>query len=361
MENIIDHSSVNILELENGRKLFQSFKEFKFELGGKICPLNLVFETVGKMSSEKDNIILINHALSVDCHFCSHPNNLEKGWWENMVGPGKAIDTDQFFVICINNLGSCFGSSSPISINPSSGKKYSRDFPKFTINDIVNSQYLLLSLLGIKKLYAIIGNSMGGMISLAWTILYPKFTRRMISISSCYKSNPISIAIHDLQREAIELGIENNEKSNCFSRGFILARKFGLISYRHPTELNTRFKDHELQEYLNYNAKKFCNNFDAYSYLYLIYAMDIFDVTRGYENENLPFQKIQASVLILSVSSDLLFPPQQQFDLYRQLKEANVDVIYKELQSTYGHDAFYSDNTIKEQLHSFLTQNIEVV
>lgn len=346
-----------ITETELGLKIFQSFPPFHFESGGQIAPLTLVFETYGTLSSSKDNVILVHHALSTNSHVASHEKNPEKGWWEAVVGPGKAIDTNRFYVICINNLGSCFGSSGPASIDPNTGQIYRRHFPAITMADIVHSQYLLLKCLGIHQLYAVVGNSMGAMISLTWAILYPDSIKKLISVSSCYKAYPVSIATHQVQKEMITMDPEWRDgfyEKNP-TKGFSIARKFGLLSYRNPNELNARFVDRgSLMEYLDYNAKKFINTFDANCYLYIFEAMDKFDVTQGYEDPVMPFRKITAQTLVISVSSDLLFPPQQQRDLYEKLKAAHVDATFVEHVSDYGHDAFYADQHIIRHIEQFL-------
>jgi homoserine O-acetyltransferase len=349
--------TATISEDANGVKTFTSPTPFEFELGDNISPLTLVYETYGELSPAKDNVILIHHALSTSSHIASHEKNPEKGWWEAMIGPDKAIDTQRFYVICINNLGSCFGSSGPASINPETNKPYCRDFPALTINDMVRSQYLFLENLGIKKLYAVVGNSMGAMLSLTFCILYPEMVEHLISVSSCYKSYPVSIATHAVQQEIIAMDPEwkGGYYQQNPTRGFNIARKFGLLSYRHPGELNSRFiKEGDLREYLDYNAKKFTAKFDLNCYLYLQDAMDSFDVTAGHADPCAPFKKIKAKVLVMSVSSDLLFPAQQQRDLYEQLKAAKVKVDFVEHDSDYGHDAFYADQTISAHIEKFL-------
>lgn len=343
----------------DGSWRFESAIGLEFLHGGHLRPLTLVYETIGHMNPEQDNIILINHALSTGSHVCSHEQNTTPGWWEAMVGPGKAIDTNRYFVICINNLGSCYGSSGPASINPETQKFYQCDFPLLTITDMVRSQYLLLEHLGIKKLYAVIGNSMGAMLSLTWAILYPTMVQRLISVSSCYKSYPMSVATHQLQREMIELDPHwnNGYYEKQPTQGFLLARKFGLLSYRNPAELSARFTEAgSLESYLEYNAQKFVQRFDANCYIYLQAAMDMFDVTAGYDDRLTPFRGIQANTLVISVSSDMLFPPQQQQELYQMLKDANVRATMVMHDSNFGHDAFYADPTINAHIKAFLAK-----
>jgi len=355
MKNNSSKTAVHFSEDERGLKTFISQQDFSFECGKTIKPLVLAYETYGELSPAKDNVILIHHALSTGSHVSSHGKNTEKGWWEEVVGPGKAIDTQRFFIICVNNLGSCFGSSGPASINLKTNKPYQQDFPKLTITDMVRSQHLLLSQLGINKLYAVV--SMGAMLSLTWAVLFPEMVERLISVSSCYKAYPVSIATHVVQQEIIEL--DPNWNKGYYTEkplhGFNVARKFGLLSYRHPSELNRRFQQEgDITEYLDYNAQKFTAIFDANSYLYIINAMDKFDVTQDFVDKLEPFKKIKARVLVISVSSDLLFPPQQQYDLYQQLKNAQVNVEFVAHNSDYGHDAFYADKTIIQHIQKFL-------
>ncbi|MBB71326.1 MAG: homoserine O-acetyltransferase [Legionellales bacterium] len=346
-----------VTELDDGKFKYTSDTPFACEHGSFIQPLELVYETYGELTPAKDNVILIHHALSSGSHIASHDKDPSKGWWEAIVGPGKSIDTDKYYVICINNLGSCFGSSSPISHNPETDKAYQQDFPSITINDMVNSQQQLLEHLGLNKLYAIVGNSMGAMLSLAYTIKFPTDVERLISVSSCYRAYPLSIATHRVQKEIIRLDPNWNEGyyDEPPTKAFTTMRKFGLLSYRHPDELNSRFREKDdLTNYLNYNAEKFANKFDVNAYIRLIDAMDEFDVCQGYQDSDEPFKRVSAQCLIVSVNSDLLFPPEQQQELYAKLKANGVDVSFLEHNSPYGHDAFYADETIAEAIRDFL-------
>lgn len=346
-----------ITEQTNGSQLFQSFEPFIFMSGTEFAPLTLVFETYGTLSPSKDNVIVVNHALSTGSHLCSHPKNPAKGWWEAAVGPGKAIDTDQFFVICINNLGSCFGSSSPVSINPATQKPYQSDFPFTTIEDMVKSQQLLLDCLGIPKLHAIVGNSMGAMLSLTWAILFPDKIERLICISSCYKTYPSNNSVHNIQKQIIQLDPEwqQGHYQQPPLNGFRLARKIGHLYYRNPDEFNQRFSKEELESYLEYNADKFINQFDANCFLYLLNASDAFDVTQAYIDPLEPFTKIQAKTLVVSVDSDKFMPPIQQQEMYAYLQKAGVDVKLIAHHSDYGHDSFYTDPAIGSYIQQFIT------
>lgn len=350
-----------VTQKSSGVYEFQYFKPFDFKSGGQINPLTLAYKTYGKLSAGKDNAILIHHALSTDSHLVSDEQNPQTGWWEQVVGSGKAVDTDKFFVICINNLGSCFGSSGPASIHPQTHKPYRLDFPKVTIEDMVNSQQLLIARLGIKQLYAVIGNSMGAMLSLCWAIQFPDQVKRLISVSSCYRAFPVSTAYHIIQKEIICLDPEWQQgyyQKNP-AMGLKIARKVGLVSYRDAQDLNLRFIENEnIAEYLDYNANKLAVRFDANSYMYLLDAMDDFDVTRGFSDKSIPFKKISAKTLIISVDSDVLFPPMQQKELYEQFILAGHDAAFSQVHSNYGHDAFYADMNIANTIHHFLEESI---
>ncbi len=346
-----------IIKQADGSYLFNSKVPFICQQGGRLEEWSLAFETYGQLNTNKDNVILIHHALSTSSHVASRPENPAKGWWEVMVGPGKPVDTDQFFVICINNLGSCFGSSGPNSINPKTQRPYQMDFPKITMSDIASSQYELLKALGIHSVYAVIGNSMGGMISLQWAVLFPQQAKKLISVSSCYRAYPVSIAYHIIAKEIIQLdpAWKGGRYENSPQEGLKIARKVGLVSYRHADDLNQRFiKEGNIAEYLEYNATKLSNHFDANSYLYLLDAMDEFDVTRGYDNKLAPFESITSECLIISVATDVLFPPVQQIELYEYLDKAKVRSHFLSLNSSYGHDAFYADAQLADHLRQFL-------
>ncbi len=356
-----------IRKLANGKHYFRLEDEFSFKLGGKIKPLELVYETFGTLSASKDNVILIHHALSPNSHVTSTPEDETKGWWQDMVGPGCPIDTNHYFVICINNLGSCFGSSGPASMEPENGKTpYRTDFPIVTIEDMVHSQYLLLQALDITTLAAVVGNSMGGMLSLVWAMQYPETLKKLVLISSCYKAYPANIANRLIQKEIIELDpdFKKGFYTKNATRGFKIARKFAHVTYRNTKALNEKFLNDkklslehtsEIENYLEYNATKFVEKFDCNSYLYLLHAMDLFDVTAGFSDPKLAFSKVKAPTLVVSVNSDVLYTPEQQYELYQQLEDAGVDVTFIQHHSDYGHDAFLVEiDAMGKYIHAFL-------
>lgn len=336
-----------IRELNDGSFEFVSNGAFAFEQGGSINPLVLVYETFGRLNADRSNTVLVHHALSTGSHLAASEGNPEPGWWQEMVGPGKPVDTDKFFVICINNLGSCFGSSGPASVNPETSGRYGPAFPGVTMVDIVRSQKMLLEHLGIDTLHAIIGSSMGAMLSITWLALFPDHARQMVTISSCARTYPANQANRLLQREIITSDPKWNGgdySSNGELAGFKSARKIGLLTYRNPAEINDRFLDksgsESVESYLNYNAEKFVNRFDCNSYLTLLGAMDAFDLRIDGRGIIDVFRRVKTRVLVISVDSDVLFPPSQQQELYEMLSCASVDARFIAHHSDYGHDAF---------------------
>ena len=343
----------SITQLADGSYRFEDEHAFEFESGDRIAPLVLAFESYGELNEARDNAILVHHALSTNSHLSSTEQNPEKGWWEDMVGPGASLDTERYFVICINNLGSCFGSSGPTSINPLTGEAYRSAFPEITINDMVRSQKRLMEALGIDRLHTVLGNSMGAMLSLSWLVLYPDSAERVISISSCAQSFPANNANRYLQRDMIKLDPKwngGNYENSAELDGFRSARRLGLLTYRNWAELNERFVNktgkESIDHYLEYNADKFVKRFDCNSYLYLIDAMNTFNLADAQGSFQTAFEPIGARALVVSVDSDILFTPGQQRDLYYALEAAGVEVSFIEHHSTYGHDAFLVETAI---------------
>lgn len=343
--------SYSIQNLEDGTKLFNSTEPFTLASGRVLEHWQLCYETFGHLNKSRDNVVLIHHALSVGAHVAATEANPKKGWWQAMVGPGKAIDTDRYHVICINNLGSCFGSSSPVTINKLTGRPWAGDFPDVVMEDMVHSQKLLLDHLGIESLYAMIGNSMGAMVSLTWAIVYPDSVQRLLLTSSSYKAYPANIANRRIQQESIRLDPafkDGNYEPDARLNGFRLARKLGLYTYRNATEWDRRFNsfgnidmcDDEINSYMDYNADMFCRSFDANCYLLLTAAMDRYDVTQPYGSLKATFGRITAKTTVISVESDILFTPQQQQELHKGLLAGGVDCHYINHHSQYGHDAF---------------------
>ncbi len=338
--------------------------DFIMKRGGRLAEITIAYESWGQLSVNYDNAILIFTGLSPTAHAASSREDPEPGWWEFMIGPGKAIDTDRFYVICINSLGGCFGSTGPESIDPVSGRHYGSDFPDLTIEDIAKAGHHLLQELNIDHLHAVIGPSMGGMVALAYTLQYPDECDYLISISAATRALPFTIAMRSLQREIIRCDPHWKEghyhSAEEPEAGMLLARKLGLVSYRAAEEWHQRFDrtriskerrngtpfeiEFEVESYLDYNAHKFVGNFDANSYLYLSRAMDWFDVADHGGSVNAGLAKVRVKkALIIGVTTDILFPIDQQMEIAEGLIKVGRNVEFVSIDSINGHDAFLVD------------------
>ncbi len=341
--------------------------EGQFEMvRGNITDPSIAYETWGTLSEVADNAVLIFTGLSPSAHAASSTTDPSTGWWEDMVGPSKPIDTNRYFVICINSLGSCFGSTGPASINSETGDKYRLDFPVLCLEDIARTGQRVIEKLGIDVLHSVVGSSMGGMTALAFTLLFPGKARRLLSASSAARSEPFSIALRSLQRELIrkDAGWKDGlyEDGAPPATGMLMARKLGMITYRSAKEWEQRFGreratddissgksgpfgiDFEIESYLEAHGKSFINAFDANCYLYLSRAMDLFDASdHGGSIATALSRTGLESALVIGVKTDFLFPPHQQEELAAGLKAGNVDVEFQLLDSLQGHDSFLID------------------
>ncbi|WP_413853663.1 homoserine O-acetyltransferase MetX [Candidatus Ruminimicrobium bovinum] len=334
-----------------------TFKNFTLE-NGKILPeVTIAYETYGKLNDKKTNAVLITHAFTGNAHCAGYHEGDEKpGWWNMLVGPGKAFNTDKYFIICSNVLGGCAGSTGPSSINPATGIEYGTDFPAITISDMVRAQKKLVEFFGIEKLLCVAGGSMGGMQVLQWVMDYPEYIYSAIPIAITLKSTPQQIAFNEVGRQSI-MGDVAWKKGHYYGgpepdKGLAVARMLGHITYmsdysmqkkfpvKNP-ELNENFDfnaDFEVEEYLRYRGSSFVKRFDANSYLYLSKAMDYFDVQK---DNFLPEEKnLNIKFLVISFKSDWLYPPYQSENIVKQLKAKGQEVTYCNIYSTYGHDAF---------------------
>ena len=331
---------------------------------GSLPAVTLAYETWGELSAARDNAVLLFTGLSPSAHAASSPGDPSTGWWEDMVGPDKPIDTDRFFVVCVNSLGSCFGSTGPASVNPATGDAYRLDFPVLCLEDIAHAGRAVLEALGIERLHAVVGASMGGMTALAFAMLYPSTATGLVSISSACRSLPFSIAIRSLQREMIRsdpawLGGKYAPDVPP-AQGMRLARKLGMISYRSAVEWAARFGreratddlgdhepfgiDFEVESYLAAHAAKFVGSFDANCYLYLSRAMDLFDACDHGGSLEAGLGRVQAErALVIGVETDFLFPLHQQEELAAGLRASVGEVEFKALASVQGHDSFLVD------------------
>ena len=333
--------------------------------GGRLSELTLAYETWGELSATADNAIIIFTGLSPSAHAASSPEDPTPGWWEYMIGPGKAIDTDRFFVVCANSLGGCHGSTGPISINPDTGQPYGADFTDMTVEDIASSGYYLMRELGVDKVHAAVGSSMGGMSAIAYGLQYPGEIDYLISISAATSALPLTIAMRSLQREIIRSDPAwNNGRYTDDSKpliGMALARKLGLVSYRAADEWNSKFdrsrlppekltgkrfeREFEIENYLEYNAQKFIHSFDPNSYLYLSRSMDWFDVAEHGGSLQAGMSKLALrKALVVGVTTDILFPSRQQKEIADLMRATGTAVDYAEIDSTNGHDAVLIDD-----------------
>lgn len=342
-------------------RVYQHDGEFRMRRGVILSP-ELAYESWGELNAGADNAVLIFTGLSPSAHVASSIEDQASGWWEDMVGPDKPIDTNRYFVVCINSLGSCFGSTGPASTNPRTGRPYRLDFPVLSLEDVAKGGALLIDHLGIERLHTVVGASMGGMTALAFTLLFPNRSAGLIAISSAARSLPFSIAIRSLQREIIRTDPDWRNGQYPFehgpSNGMRLARKLGMISYRSAEEWTERFGreradadhdgpfgiDFEVESYLEAHANKFIGTFDPNCYLYLSRAMDLFDVTDhgGSLHQGLSRVRLDRA-MIIGVETDFLFPVEQQEELAIGLKAFVPDVEFRRMDSRQGHDSFLVD------------------
>jgi homoserine O-acetyltransferase len=341
--------------------------ELILENGEKLGPVTVAYETYGKLNDQRSNAVLILHALSGDAHAAGfHRGDETPGWWEDMIGPDKAFDTNKYFVICSNVLGGCKGTTGPSSINPSTGKKYGLDFPIIGISDMVNVQKHLIDHLEIDQLLSVAGGSMGGMQALEWLTAHPKRLKSAIVIATAAKHSPQQIAFHEVGRQAI-MADPHWKEGHYYgglspARGLSVARMIGHITYMSEISMAEKFgrrlsgngKPHklsigfEVEEYLHNRGDHFVKRFDANSYLYITKAIDSFDVARGKELYEV-FIGNKAKVLVLGFKSDWLYPASQSKEIVKACKLAGVDTTYCEIDSTYGHDAFLLE--VEEETH----------
>ena len=351
----------------DARHYFDLSTPFAMKRGGHLHQARLAYETWGDLSAAKDNALLIFTGLSPSAHAASSADDPSPGWWEDMIGPGKYIDTQRWFVICVNTLGSCKGSTGAESIDPATGQPYRLDFPDLTLEDAANAAFELVRGLGIGQLACLLGNSMGGMTALAYLALHPGSVRSHISISTAPQAQPFAIAIRSLQREAIRLDPQwnNGHYSNDSypEAGMSIARKLGVITYRSAMEWVGRFArirldseqreeepfaaEFQVESYLIGHARRFVRNFDPNSYLYLSRASDWFDVGEhagGSVEAALKRIDIERA-LVIGVETDILFPLSQQQEIADGLRAGGAAVEFVALDSPQGHDAFLVDIT----------------
>ncbi len=344
-------------------KLLQTDGVFHMQRGHLTSPV-IAYETWGKLNDRADNAVLIFTGLSPSAHVASSEADPSSGWWEDMVGPDKPINTDEHFVICVNSLGSCFGSTGPASINPETGDHYRLSFPVLCLEDVANAGALVLDHVGVNRLDAVVGASMGGMTALGFALLHPERATGLLVLSSAGRSLPFSIALRSLQREIIRRDPEWHNGDYAFDEGPItgmrLARKLGMITYRSAEEWTERFGreratdrtkpphpfgiDFEVESYLEAHANRFVGKFDANCYLYLSRAMDLFDVADHGGSLDQGLSRIGVDrAMVIGVETDFLFPVEQQAELAQGLDAYVKDVEFRRFPSVQGHDSFLVD------------------
>jgi homoserine O-acetyltransferase len=322
-----------------------TFDELELDCGVTLAPVQVAYETYGKLNAERTNAVLIVHALSGDAHAAG-----EGGWWAKMIGPGKAFDTDQYFVICSNVIGGCRGTTGPTSINPDTGCPWAMKFPVISIADMVRLQKMLIDGLGVERLLAVAGGSMGGMQALEWAVTYPDQVAAALPIATTARHSAQQIAFNEVGRRAIMADPDWNG-GNYYAgrppaRGLAVARMVGHITYMSDESMRQKFgrrlrapDQFEVESYLQYRGNQFVDRFDANSYLYITRAMDSFDLTQRGTLASL-FERVSTRFLVISFTSDWLYPSYQSQEIVSALRSRNCDVAYCNLSSNYGHDAF---------------------
>lgn len=354
----------------------------RLESGAELTPVTVAYETYGSLAPEGNNAVLVCHALSGDAHAAGYRTDpaVEKpGWWDFFIGPGKPLDTNRYFVICANFLGSCYGTTGPTSIDPRTGVPFGLTFPFFTIRDMVEVQRRLMDHLEVEKLLAVIGGSMGGMQVLQWAVSFPDRVAGAIPIAATARMSAQGIAFNEVGRRAITGDPAwkggSYEPGSGPSAGLALARMIGHITYLSETSMHRKFgrrfvgengrsyglsRDFEVERYLHRQGDRFVHRFDANTYLYLTRAMDYFDLEAEYGSLEKAFSRCRSSFLIVSFTSDWLFPPSQSREMVRALKRTGKDVAYCNLESDQGHDSFLlRGNRLGDVVEGFLERLAE--
>ncbi len=344
-----------------------TFPFLELESGGALSPVTLAYETYGTLNAGRDNAVLVCHALSGDAHAAGIGKETgKKGWWDSMIGPGKAIDTERYFVICSNVIGGCMGSTGPSSPQSAAGEAYGKNFPVITIGDMVNAQVKLVDRLGIDKLVSVVGGSMGGMQALEWVVSHAGRAKSAVLIATAARHSPQQIAFNEVGRQAIMSDpnwLEGDYYGKAVpARGLAVARMLGHITYMSAASMQEKFgrrsrdksepfkfnADFEVESYLHYRGRSFVERFDANSYLTITKAMDYYDASRGRKLVE-ALSGAKPKVLVIAFTSDWLYPPYQSEAIVKACKLAGVDATYCKVESSYGHDAFLVE--IEEETH----------
>ncbi|MFZ0595277.1 MAG: homoserine O-acetyltransferase [Bryobacteraceae bacterium] len=361
---------------------FVRFPSLDLDCGVTLTDVDVAYETYGVLNADRSNAILVLHAFSGDAHAAGVSHDGQPGWWANMIGPGLGFDTNRYFVISSNILGGCRGTTGPACPNPTTGRPYGMEFPVITISDMVRLQKKLIDHLGIEKLLAVTGGSMGGMQVLEWAVAYPESVAAALPFATTARHSAQQIAFNEVGRQAIMADPDWNEgdyyDAKPPARGLAVARMVGHITYMSDASMRKKFGrrlrdksafgfdfsvDFEVESYLRYRGSQFVNRFDANSYLYITKAMDYFDLSAGKLSLAAAFDRTQARFLVISFSSDWLYPTYQSLEIVSALRSRNIDVAFCELPSHYGHDAFLVEaeeqtemvrgflNSVYEDLH----------
>lgn len=350
--------------------------------GVRFGPVTIAYETYGTLSEKRDNAILVCHGLTGDAHAAGyHRGSKNEGWWGGMIGPGKAFDTNRYFVIATNALGGCYGTTGPSSIDPDTGEPYGLRFPVVTLRDVVRLQAALLDHLGIEKLLSVSGGSKGGMVALQWTVLFPERVRSAIPIATTHRHSPQQIAFNEVARQSIMVDPEWKHGDYYHSIGPALglgvARMVGHITYMSERSMERKFgrrlqgrekfgfdftADFAIESYLQHQGQQFVERFDANSLLYLSKALDYFDLADGFSSLTAAFENVTATFLLIAFSSDWLYPPSNLKEVARAIRRSNKDATYYEVKSDYGHDAFLLEfDKQRPLISSFLERLYETI
>jgi len=337
------------------------------ECGAQLGPITIAYETYGNLNSDRSNAVLILHALSGDAHVAGyHTEKDDKpGWWDSMVGPGKGIDTDKYFVVCSNIMGSCMGSTGPATPNPKTAEPYGLGLPVVTVGDMVRAQKTLVEALGIKRLLAVIGGSVGGMQVLEWCVRYPEMVASAIPLATTTKHSALAIAFNEIARQAI-MTDPNWNNGNYYSgprpeTGLAVARMIGHVTYLSDESMRLKFgrrlqdksdfsfsfdPEFQVESYLRYQGKRFVERFDANAFLYITKAADYFDLAEQHGGGSVveAFSKSTARFLVVSFTSDWLYPTYQSREMVKAIKKTGLDVSFCEIEAEWGHDAFLIPN-----------------
>ena len=351
------------------------------QCGQTLPHFDLVYETYGTLNANKSNAVIVCHALSGNHHVAGKYSEADKnpGWWNNLIGPNKPLDTNKFFVIGLNNLGGCHGSSGPSSINPTSNKPFGASFPIVTVEDWVNSQARLLDYLGIESLAAVIGGSLGGMQALQWTLAYPNRVKHALVIASAPNLTAQNIAFNEVARQAIMTDPEFYEgdyyaHNTVPSRGLRIARMLGHITYLSDDAMGEKFGrklkntikysfdvEFEMESYLRYQGDKFAGEFDANTYLRMTRALDYYDPALNFDGDlSKALSKVKAEFLVLSFTSDWRFSPARSREIVKALLDNELTVSYAEVTAAHGHDAFLMPDAHYHAILRAYLQKVEV-